>query len=359
MVSAKFSDRQRSAGGVLVTEADGVPESYRFCRPAMLHFGNPETEYVAARADAVVFDVSDRAQIELTGSDARKFVNNFCTNDINRLAAGEGCEAFVTNVKGGVLAHVFVFVSNDAVSIDTTPGIEASLLGHFDRYLFREDVRINSQTDEYGELLVTGARVGARLASCGIDVDGLNLLDHRRAERLGYGAIVRRVDWFARPAFLLSVDRARLGDLWGELTAATIRPAGAAAFHAVRIEAGFPLFGLDVSERNLAQEVARTQQAISFAKGCYLGQEPIARIDSLGHVNRELFRFELDSEETPHAGAVVRTADGRDVGQITSSARVPGQGRSVALGYTRCGDAERGSTFAVCMNDGETNARGL
>ena len=359
MVSAKFSDRQRSAGGVPVTEADGVPESYRFCQPAMLHFGNPKTEYVAAREDAVVFDVSDRAQIEMTGSDARKFLNNFCTNDINRLAAGEGCEAFVTDVKGRVLAHVFVFVSNDAVSIDATPGSEASLLSHFDRHLFREDVRTNSRTDEHGELLVAGERVGARLASCGIDADGLELLDHRRVERLGYGILVRRVDWFARPAFLLSVDRARLGDLWGELVDATIRPAGAAAFHAVRIEAGFPLFGLDVSERNLAHEVARTHLAISFAKGCYLGQEPIARIDSLGHVNRELFRFALNSEEPPGAGAVVRSADGRDVGQITSSASVPGQGRSVALGYVRRRDTAWESAFAVCMNDGEINARGF
>ncbi len=114
-------------------------------------------------------------------------------------------------------------------------------------------------------------------------------------------------------------------------------PAGTAAFDALRTEAGFPLYGIDITDANLAQEVNRTAQAISFTKGCYLGQEPIARIDAMGHVNQQLRGIRLSAGPVPAAGTEVLTTDGdpRKIGQITSAAMSYGTNLPVALGYLK------------------------
>lgn len=340
MASSGLLNEQRLAGGVPLDDKTSAPQTYRFCYPAILHFGDAEREYQAAKGEAVLFDVSDRAQIEMTGKDARQFLNNFCTNDINRLGTEEGCEAFVTNVKGRILAHIFVFVNDDSVWIETNRHVEEALLAHFDRYLITEDVQLHSRTDQFGQLFVTGPDSGEKLSSLNIQSNSLGLLEHTITHRGDYSLVTRQLDLLGQPGCLLSVDRTRLLDLWQKLIASGIRPGGAEAFHAHRIESGFPLYGLDLTDDNLAQEAARTQRAISYTKGCYLGQEPIARIDALGHVNRELRILRLKSTPAPEAGAVIRAENGREIGAITSSAMVPGEDRSVALGYVRSSHAK-------------------
>ena len=356
MAPSALLDEQRLAGGVPLDDKTSAPQTYRFCYAAILHFGDPEREYQAAKSEAVLFDVSDRAQIEMTGKSARKFLNNFCTNDINRLGAEEGCEAFVTNVKGRILAHIFVFVTDGSVWIETNRHVEEALLAHFDRYLISEDVQLHSRTDQFGELFVTGPDSTKKLSSLNIPSNTLGLLEHTISHRGDYNLVIRRVDLLGQPGSLLSVDRTRLLDLWQELTASGIRPGGAEAFHPHRIESGFPLYGLDLTDDNLAQEAARTQRAISYTKGCYLGQEPIARIDALGHVNRELRILRLNSTPAPEAGAVIRDENGREIGAITSSAMVPGEDRSVALGCVRSSHAKPETAVIVCADDREIPA---
>jgi hypothetical protein len=158
----------------------------------------------------------------------------------------------------------------------------------------------------------------------------------------------------ATRAIFLENDVGR--NLWQELTASGIRPGGAEAFHAHRIESGFPLFGLDLTDDNLAQEAARTQRAISYTKGCYLGQEPIARIDALGHVNRELRILRLNSASALEPGVVIQAENGREIGEITSSTAVPGEDRSVALGYVRSSHAKPETTVIVRADDREISA---
>lgn len=168
--------------------------------------------------------------------------------------------------------------------------------------------------------------------------------------------MIRRLDLLGQPGCVLSVGRTRLLELWRELAASGIRSGGAEAFRACRIESGFPPFGLDLTSDNLAQEAARTQLAISCNKGCYLGQEPIARIDAFGHVNRELRILCLNSTPAPDAGTGIRAENGREIGVITSSALVPGKGRSVALGYVRSSHAESETAVIVCADDQESPA---
>jgi folate-binding protein YgfZ len=130
------------------------------------------------------------------------------------------------------------------------------------------------------------------------------------------------------------------------------RPAGSLAFHALRIEAGMPLYGIDISEDNLAQEVGRTKQAISFTKGCYLGQEPIARIDALGHVNRELCGLKLSTGSAPPPGRAVNSEDGsKEIGSITSSVLSPLDNTPFALAYLKSQYLTPGTRVSIPIDD--------
>ena len=319
--------------------------------PLFLHFGDAAAEYQAAQQDSVLFDVSDRSQIELAGKDARAFLHNFCTNDIKRLTAGEGCEAFMTNAKGRILAHIFAFVTQEAVWIDLPHTHEETILAHLDRYLFKEDVKLRRRTDEFGDLYVSGPRSPAGLAQLGLATESLRNFAHTLTVVQGLPLVVRRVDLWQSPGFLLSTERQHLVPLWQTLVAGQIRPAGAQVFHSCRIQAGFPLSGLDVTDDNLAQEAARTEHAISFAKGCYLGQEPIARLDALGHVNRQLCRLRLHCTQVPASGAAIVDNDAHQIGTLTSAVAVPGETQTIALAMLRTSHSTPGTKVWLSATD--------
>ena len=165
MLISPLATAQRECGGVPADPATPLPRTYHFCNPAVLHFGDAAAEYRAARDSAALFDISDRAQIEVSGRDARKFLNGFCTNDVTRLQAGQGCEAFVTNVKGRILAHIFVFAGQESFCIETSGHVQQPLLDHFNRYLITDDVQLHARTDMFGQLLITGPRCLEKLQS--------------------------------------------------------------------------------------------------------------------------------------------------------------------------------------------------
>ena len=162
---------------------------------------------------------------------------------------------------------------------------------------------------------------------------------------------MRRVDWLGCPGYLLATQRRLLATLWGEAHRAGFQPAGAQAFHVVRIAARFPLYGLDISEENLGQEAGRSSQAISFTKGCYLGQEPIARIDAVGHINRELCALRIASDRVPTINDAILSDDDNKIGHVTSSAPIPGVQRTVAMGFLKRAYVTAGTKVRVQCSD--------
>lgn len=280
-----------------------------------------------------VYDLSDRTQIELTGTDRIKFLNGFSTNDIKSLQAGDGCEAFLTNVKGRVLAHVFVFATANSLWIDTIPGQETVIINHLDRYLIREDVQLNGRSQERGELFLTGP-VAAQLLMLDPELPPFGSVTR---EAFGVPLEIRRADILGSPGFLLSIPRSVVQSTRQSLLTIGCLAGSAEEFETRRIEAGFPYQGRDISDENLAQEVARTRQCISFTKGCYLGQEPIARLDAMGHTNRELRRILFDAGSDPTPGASLRSVDSDDeAGVVTSVAPLKDPtGRIATLGYLK------------------------
>jgi tRNA-modifying protein YgfZ len=322
-------DAQLDAGATLASgDADrGLP----------LHFGSPRDEYAAATASAALFDLSDRSLIEMSGADRVRFLHSFCTNDIKRLSAGHGGEAFITSVKGKVLGHVWIDATENALWLDADPGSAERLVPHLERYVINEDVQIADRTADFGELRVVGPEAASRLGRLGIDVAALKNLDHTAGALAGILARVRRADVGPHPGFAVVVPHQRLADCWERLRDAGFRPAGSEVWTALRIEAGLPVFGVDISDDNLAQEVGRTKTAISFTKGCYLGQEPIARLDAMGHVNRELRSLWLAEGPVPQPGARLFSDEAATtgVGTITSSALSFGSNTPVAMALLR------------------------
>ena len=341
-------ERQQTAGGV---PAD-TPDPY----PPVLHFGDAAAEYEAAHTTAAVFDVSDRVQIELTGRDRVKFLHNFCTNDIKALTPGGGCEAFLTNAKGRILGHVLVFATEHTLWIDTAGVSEESLLTHLDRYIITEDVQLQGRTAEHGDLLVSGPQAVQRIASLSVGDVELGRFEHTAAPLGDSFLAVRRADLLGGTGALVSAPRDSLADVWQTLVDAGCRPAGRQAYAALRIEAGTPLYGVDLTDDNIAQEAARTHLAISFTKGCYLGQEPIARLDALGHTNRELRGLRLQNGSVPVPGTPV-FADATEAGRITSAAANPADGQPVALALLKSKHLRAGTELTVGTPEGAIAAR--
>ncbi len=331
--TSDLRDRQREAGAIFTA----VPSNSTDDPGLPLHFGDPREEYAAAVTGAALFDWSDHGLIELTGKDRVTFLHNFCTNDIKRLAVGHACEAFVTNVKGRILGHISIEASDTALRLDAGPGSPERLCAHLERYIINEDVTVADLSTEWGELLVMGPSAASSLSRDFADVTDLKSLQHFEKQSVEGRTRVSRRDVGSQSAYVISALRGELGAIWNQLSRAGVRPAGSAAWSALRIEAGLPIYGIDLTDENLAQEAVRTENAISFTKGCYLGQEPIARIDAMGHVNRELrsLRIGGDSIPSPVARVFSDAAGSAAVGTVTSAAYSFGSNSPVAMALLR------------------------
>ena len=286
-----------------------------------------------------VITLPELIRIRATGSDRTKFLHNFCTNDISGTAAGRWREAFFTNVKARILAHGFVMASEDEHEIWMLPGDERMLLSHLNRYIITEDVVFESVTAGSAAIAVVG--------NTPVSVsDGMPPESGQWADVVVDDAHVRclQSDWAGQPVALISGPRQNIRTLYSRVVE-TVPPGELADLERLRILERFPLIGRDLSDDHLAPEAGRNRSAICYTKGCYLGQEPIARIDAMGQVNRILAAVEIqvavedsesayelssfDDTESPAVGLavirtssvspspmVVRTSDGRSFSAI-------------------------------------------
>lgn len=312
---------------------------------AWVHDPSPEAieAYRRSIEGAAFVELPGWTEIYFTGADRARFLHNLCTNDVLKLTPGSGCEVFITNVQGKTIGHGVVFCGNDHLAFVTVAGQAGTLLPHWDRYLITEDVQLLDRSADLCHWVVFGPQA-ASVVDRATQVDGLaSTLDlpwaHRSLPAEPGGATahttVRRASMLAMQAYLLAVPAGeRLA--WAErLAAAGASPAPLEVFQMARLEGGWPWFGWDLSDRNLPQELDRDASAISFRKGCYLGQETVARIDALGHVNRMLTRLVSSDTLSPCPGTPL-LVEGQVVGEVTSSAFLPSRGKGLALAMVRC-----------------------
>jgi folate-binding protein YgfZ len=298
-----------------------------------------------------LFDRSDRYRIEVTGPDRAKFLHNLTTNEVKRLAAGRGCEAFVTSTQGKTIGYVIILVVDDRIVVRSDPGGMELALPHFRKYGIFDDVTIGDRTGETFELHLVGAGSDELVRRVGGSLPEPAEYAHASAEVGACAVRVIRESPTGLPGLTLIGDRPNTAVVTEALKAAgppgELTELDPSVFEALRIEAGTPVFGKDITEKNLPQEIGRDARAISFVKGCYLGQETVARIDALGHVNQVLKGLAFEPGSACPVSGWALEAEGKRVGTIMSAAVSPSRGRPLALALIRTSHARAGTPLRV------------
>ena len=306
---------------------------------------------------AGLFDRSQRCRLSITGPDRAKFLHNLLTNDVKRLPIGKGCEAFVTSPQGRTLAFVTVLADVEVILLRTDVAAAEGLVSHLKKYGVFDDVAIDDQSARTFEYHVAGPAAAEIVRRCAGHLPEEAELAHVTAEVTGKRVRLVRESPAGLPGLTLVGDIAIAETVKTSLLTAGkelgLIDAGPEAFEVLRIEAGTPLFGKDITDKNLPQEIGRDARAINFVKGCYLGQETVARLDALGHVNQMLLGLILAAgSPCPPTGSIVEDA-GKRVGSVTSAAYSPLRNAPIALALIRTSHMAAGTSVQVALPDGD------
>ena len=315
------------------------------------HYGNFQEEYIRLRDEFVVRDVSHFGKIKVTGRDRSRFLQGMLTNDIKVLDAGKGTFALFLDVKGHIHADMKVYAFPDNILLVLQHYLVEKLMTGLDRYIMSEDVRMQDVTAELSMVQILGPRSAEYLQDRGFNQLPEAAYNHRTASIAGLDFSLIRLP--AGFAFLEgggtgSAQTPFLEQLEGPML-------GARAFEVYRIESGIPLMQKDMDETNFPQECG-LEPALDFQKGCYLGQETMARIDAQGHVNRHLIGVASTAPVTP-GDKIFK--DSKEVGRITSATHSLMLHQPFSLGYIRREFAKEGERVEVGVHNTTSTVRNL
>lgn len=302
------------------------------------HFGDLQAEYHALRRGVGLCDVSHRGLIRMTGKDRQRFLHAMVSNDTQRLQPGQGCYATFLNAKGHLVADFVVSAEPDAYLLELEPAIVESLITALDYFVISEDVVMQDESGQWGLLALQGPQAASACTQVlGQDVSTLEPYASLHGQIADHLVCCMQRSYTGDAGYVLCMPVDALPDVWQALWAQRdtcgLHAVGLAMLDVARIEAGIPVFGRDMSDATLPLE-ANLDAAISYTKGCYIGQEVIARIEARGHVNRKLVGLLLDGEALPEPGTPLATPQ-REVGWITSAVYSPSRQHNIALGYVR------------------------
>lgn len=299
-------------------------------------------EYAAAREAAAVFDLAERARLAVTGALRQKFLHSMVSHDVLNRAAGQGRLASLMDVKGHVQALFRVLVTADAVLLELPHERLAAVEAMLQHYRVAAPVRFAAQP--VAVLGLAGPLATDVLARAGFEVPELGAEDHVAGTLGGHAALLVRAGDLPCGGFALHVAPEAAESAWEALTQAGARPLGRRALDALRIEQGLPWYGPDVGEDNLLHETGLVPLVHSPSKGCYLGQEVIARLEARGgNVNKALRGLRLAAPAA--RGAAIAAGDAQ-VGHVTSAAVSPRLG-PIAMGYVHRNHFAPGTQVSV------------
>ena len=330
------------AAGAIADERDGwdYPVSY----------GDPAAEYAAVRRGVGLIDRGDLGALAVTGRDRASFLNALLSNDVKSLAAGQGCAATLLDIHGKVQVILAVLAGEDEMLVLTPPGMAAPTLEALDRYLFSEKAYFKDATEEIATLVLAGPEAPALVSRLAGELPAEAPWSQLRATIDGADVRLVRGGMETGEAEIWLIARAADGArLWSMLMSGGARPVGLAAREALRIEAGTAVYGHDVDGSVLLPEIP-FDDLVSYAKGCYVGQEVVIRIRDRGHVNRHLRGLLVDGAAVPASGASVY-AEETEIGRVTSAAWSYGLDRPVALAFVRRQHAEPDTAVTVSLGD--------
>jgi folate-binding protein YgfZ len=305
-------------------------------------------DYTAIREGAVTGAIADRRQIAVAGPDRASFLQGLLTNDIPSLIAGRGCYAAWLTPQGRMLTDLHVLESGDMILLDVPAGGVEEAAARLEQFHFTEDVQIASLADSLRPVWLHGPAAPRILdeVCVGGDFAAWTSYQNARVEIAGTSVVVARIDQLGVPGYVIHADAQQEGTLTKALAAAGAAPAVPAALEAARIEAGYPIFGIDMTTDTIPLEAGIEDRAISLTKGCYVGQEVIIRVLHRGHgrVARKLVGLRVDGA-VPARGAKIFGGD-REIGFVTSAAQSPRLG-AIALGYVHRDFLEPGTAVGV------------
>ena len=358
--------------GAMMIERDGwgVPETY----------GDVSFEYSSVREGrAGVIDLSNRGRLLVSGTEAVQFLNGLVTNDMKTLAEHSWMPAAFPNVQGRLIASVRIIRLKDSGTgknacptflIDTEAATHAPVLKTIERFTLAGDFRVRDATGETAMLSVQGRKAADVVRAVLGDAAG-SLATHRVTMiawpaigeggddeangEVTAGVTVMRATHTTEDGFDLIVNAAHAASLWEALQSAGAEPVGYAALEILRIEGGSPRFGVDMDDTNIVTEVL--DDAVSYEKGCYVGQEIIARIKYRGHVAKKLTGVAFDQVVKISAGAAIKSSDDKEAGRITSVTDSARLGRTIALAVLKYDYLAPGTIVKIIAGDEELPAQ--
>lgn len=301
-------------------------------------------EIEATRRHARLFPLDSaahaRAVVGVAGGDAGRWLDGMVTNETVALSPGEGCYAALLTPKGRIVADLHVLAREDGYWLDTAAWAVPSVLERLERYIVADDVTLVDRREDFARLALEGPDATSLLGLADLSPESWVETKIGGAE-----VVAARFGWSGETAWQLFVP---VADRDAVVSALDVSVAGDETLEVLRLEAGSPLLGAELDEEVFPDE-ARLDSAISRTKGCYTGQEIVARLHSRGAVNHLLVGLEFEGERAPAPGSPL-VAGERTTGEVTSACVSPAFG-PIGLGFTRVEHAEPG-THVECRDPG-------
>lgn len=316
------------------------------------HYGDVASEHRAVRQAVGIADLSHRGKIRVTGDDRVKWLHSIISNDILPLTPGQGLYSSLLTHKGKMLTYFRLYMQTDAVMLEDVGEIGETTFQALRKFLlYGTKAKMENCAESWGLILVSGPKAAHVVQSAfGVDVADLKPIDFVTAQIGGSHALVLRTEETGELDIEVLLPATGLLPAWNALLEAGakygIKPVGTHAREALRIEAGIPKAGPDLNEDIVPPEANLEGKAFSLSKGCYPGQEVVARMDTYGNVRRHLVGLVLKDAAIPPKGAKLFSGD-REVGWISSAVRSPQLNQVIAFGFPLRDFSNPGTELAV------------
>jgi len=338
-VRSPLADYHVSQGATLAEYRGGVvPE----------RFSRVSDEARAVRTAAGLFDFSFRAKFAVTGADRVRFLQGMVSNDVKKLTPGTGTYATILNAQGQILADLRIYDAEDRFLIDTDVSLREKAIQTLRRYIIADKVELEPLS--LFALAFQGPRARPLLEkTLHIELPEMEELNHFATNYGGFPVRVVRASSTGEEGYEIWLAEKAMHPIWGaacgQAPTYDMLPCGSEALETLRIEAGIPRYGAELGEDTLLLE-ANLLNAVSFTKGCYVGQEIVERARSRGHVNWKLVGIHV-SAPSPPAPETKLISNGKEIGEITSACVSPTLGKTIALAYVRREVAEPGTHLVL------------
>lgn len=324
------------------------------------NYGDANAEYQALRTTAGILDRSNLGKIGFAGKDACDYLQRMTSNEVRQLPSGQGCYNTLLTDRGKMIADFRLYRLDESVQIDLDSLCRQPAMAILERFIIMDDVKITDLSDSFGIIGIYGPHAAAFLSSMlRLDLPPMVEFRHFAAFYAGEEVRVTCQRFTGEEGFEVWTPATVLESFWTDLLAAApshgARPVGLETLNVVRVEAGVPLFSVDMDENTIPLE-AGLDHAVNLKKGCYVGQEILSRIHHQGHINRKLTGLKFEGSGLPARGDEIRDGQ-KKVGNVTSAVFSPALGCGIGLSILRREYLEAGRAVSVASAQGLLRAQ--